>query len=201
MGKTIQWTLHPTRALNSGWELGWSNGPCCRWWKTRWIRCEISLCALLWFKFLCKWVDHGQLFHLVYEKVKYKEESLEPHLWTYRSRITLDHLRQTLQEEKMRQDYPILSEFLEAVCYSITLLLANTHLILCTNTHTHTHTHTHVHIHTYIHTHIKGNWVACHPVPTRHSQAAAVPLWQIQSANRPEGCQETDNSGIYRSNT
>ena len=53
----------------------------------------------------------------MYEKVKYKEESLEPHLWTYRSRITLEHLRQTLQDEKMKEKYPILSEFLQAVCY------------------------------------------------------------------------------------
>lgn len=62
------------------------------------------------------YVDHDQLFYLVYEKVAYKEESLEPHLWTYRSRITLEHLRQTLQEERMKEKYPILSEFLQAVC-------------------------------------------------------------------------------------
>lgn len=61
-------------------------------------------------------VDHGQLFYLVYEKAKYKEESLEPHLWTYRSRIILEHLRQTLQEKKMKEKYPILYEFLQAVC-------------------------------------------------------------------------------------
>ena len=63
------------------------------------------------------YIDHDQLFYLVYEKVKYDEESLEPHLWTYRSRITLEHLRQTLQEKKMRDKHPILHEFLQAVRY------------------------------------------------------------------------------------
>ncbi len=53
----------------------------------------------------------------MYEKAKYKEETLEPHLWTYRSRITLEHLQQTLQEKKMKEKYPILYEFLQAVCY------------------------------------------------------------------------------------
>ena len=89
----------------------------------------------------------------MYEKVKYKEESLEPHLWTYRSRITLEHLRQTLQEEKMRQDYPILSEFLQAVCYSITYyILSAPTLYMYSHTHTHTHTHTYIFTHTYTHT-------------------------------------------------
>ena len=72
-------------------------------------------CSILVLLCLCEQADHDQLFYLVYEKVRYKEESLEPHLWTYRSRITLEHLRQTLQEEKMIEKYPILSEFLQAV--------------------------------------------------------------------------------------
>ena len=59
--------------------------------------------------------DHDQLFFLVYEKVKYTEESLEPHLWTYRSRITLEHLRQSLHDKKLKETYPILHEFLQAV--------------------------------------------------------------------------------------
>ena len=60
-------------------------------------------------------VDHDKLFYLVYEKMKCAEGSLEPHLWTYRSRITLEHLQQTLQEKRMKEKYPILHEFLQAV--------------------------------------------------------------------------------------
>ena len=62
--------------------------------------------------------DHDQLFYLAYEKVKYAKESLEPHLWTYRSRITLEHLRQSLHDKKMKQKYPILHEFLQAVSHA-----------------------------------------------------------------------------------
>ena len=47
--------------------------------------------------------------------MKYDEDSLEPHLWTYRSRITLEHLRQTLQEETIRDKHLILYEFLQNV--------------------------------------------------------------------------------------
>ena len=64
---------------------------------------------------LC-YVDHDQLFFLVYEKVKYMKDNLEPHLWTYRSRITLEHLRQSLHNtQKLTKMYPILHEFLQAV--------------------------------------------------------------------------------------
>ena len=63
---------------------------------------------------LC-YVDHDQLFFLVYEKVKYTKDNLEPHLWTYRSRITLEHLRQSFHDKKLMKTYPILYEFLQAV--------------------------------------------------------------------------------------
>lgn len=61
-------------------------------------------------------IDHDQLFYLVYEKVKYAEDSLEPHLWTYRSRVTLEHLRQTIQEKETKDKHPVLYEFLQTVC-------------------------------------------------------------------------------------
>lgn len=72
---------------------------------------ELFCCGLLLF---CN-VDHDQLFFLVYEKVKYTQDNLEPHLWTYRSRITLEHLRQSLHDKKLTKAYPILHEFLQAV--------------------------------------------------------------------------------------
>ena len=66
---------------------------------------------------LCFTVDHDQLFYLVYERVKVSDDNLEPHLWTYRSRITLEHLRQTLQEKSIRAEFPILHAFLQAEPY------------------------------------------------------------------------------------
>ena len=51
----------------------------------------------------------------MYERVQVAEESLEPHLWAYRSQITLEHLRQTLQQQNMRKKYPILCAFLQNV--------------------------------------------------------------------------------------
>ena len=40
---------------------------------------------------------------------------MEPHLWSYHQRISLDHLGQTLQEKKLKEKYPILHEFLQVV--------------------------------------------------------------------------------------
>jgi hypothetical protein len=45
------------------------------------------------------------------------KSSIQPHLWTYHSRISLEHLAQTLQEKKMKERHPILYEFLQAVSY------------------------------------------------------------------------------------
>lgn len=64
---------------------------------------------------LCNSVDHDQLFYLVYEKVKVSEVNMEPHLWSYRQRISLEHLGQTLLEKKLKVKYPILHEFLQKV--------------------------------------------------------------------------------------
>lgn len=56
--------------------------------------------------------EHDQLFYLVYERVKVQEGNMDPHLWTYRQRISLEHLGQTLQERELKDRYPILHEFL-----------------------------------------------------------------------------------------
>ena len=61
-------------------------------------------------------LEHDQLFFLVYEQMELvNKSSIQPHLWTYRSRISLEHLAQTLQEKKMKEKHPILYEFLQAV--------------------------------------------------------------------------------------
>ena len=74
--------------------------------------------------------DHDYLFYVVYEKVKYAEDTLEPHLWTYRSRVTLEHLRQSVQGQKMKDKYPILSEFLQAVRFCCTIINLTAALML-----------------------------------------------------------------------
>lgn len=61
-------------------------------------------------------VEHGQLFYLSYERVKLSGKSMEPHLWSYQQRISLEHLGQTLQEKKMKEKYRILHDFLHVVC-------------------------------------------------------------------------------------
>jgi len=40
-------------------------------------------------------IDHDLLFFLAYEKVKVDESKLSAHLWSYRTRIDLTHLKQT----------------------------------------------------------------------------------------------------------
>ena len=64
-------------------------------------------------------VDHDDLLYLVYERVRVSEDSLAPHLWTYRARITLEHLSQTLQQQSNTAKYPILLEFLKEVPHPI----------------------------------------------------------------------------------
>ena len=63
--------------------------------------------------------EHDQLFYLVYERVQVVEGSLDPHLWAYRSRITLEHLRQNLQQQNMKKKCPILHAFLQEVCVCV----------------------------------------------------------------------------------
>ena len=73
-------------------------------------------------------LEHDQLFFLVYERMELmNQSSMQPHLWTYRSRITLEHLAQTLQEKRMKERHPILYEFLQAV--SVTLTCSLTRLL------------------------------------------------------------------------
>lgn len=63
--------------------------------------------------------DHDQLFNLVYERVRVTDGNLEPHLWSYRQRISIEHLGQTLLEKKLGAKHPILYEFLQRVCFNI----------------------------------------------------------------------------------
>ena len=63
--------------------------------------------------------EHDQLFYLVYERVQVAEGSLDPRLWAYRSRITLEHLRQNLQWWNMKKKCPILHAFLQEVCVCV----------------------------------------------------------------------------------
>ena len=59
-------------------------------------------------------LDHDPLFYLVYERMgEVVEGSLEPHLWGYRPRITLEHLTRYMQQQKKK--FPILKEFLKRV--------------------------------------------------------------------------------------
>ena len=60
--------------------------------------------------------EYDQLLYLVYEHVQVAEGNLDPHLWAYHSRITLEHLRQYLQQQNMREKCPILYAFLQEVC-------------------------------------------------------------------------------------
>jgi len=60
--------------------------------------------------------EHDQLLCLVYERVQVAEGSIDPHLWAYRFRITLEHLSQTLQHQNMQKKCSILYAFLQEVC-------------------------------------------------------------------------------------
>ena len=64
---------------------------------------------------VCIPAEPDQLFYLVYERVKVSSASMGPHLWTYRQRVSLEHLGLTLQENKVKVEYPLLHEFLHVV--------------------------------------------------------------------------------------
>ena len=66
------------------------------------------------FSFIC-FVERGPLFDLAYERVEVRETEIEPHLWSYRQRVSLEHLSQTLQQKKFKEKYPILHSFLQVV--------------------------------------------------------------------------------------
>ena len=63
-------------------------------------------------------LEHDQLFYLVYERMQVSEGSIIPHMWTFQSKITLESLTQKIQEKSIKDQHPILYEFLQAVCHS-----------------------------------------------------------------------------------
>ena len=57
--------------------------------------------------------DHTKLISVTYEHIPVVPDSLEPHLWGYRPRISLIHLQKALQQHKSK--YPVLEKFLKEV--------------------------------------------------------------------------------------
>lgn len=55
------------------------------------------------------------LFQIVYEKVSVSEKNFQPHLWTFRSRITLEHLTRLLRQKRIRENHMLLFEFMQVV--------------------------------------------------------------------------------------
>ena len=60
-------------------------------------------------------LEHDQLFYLVYEQMEVSKGSFMPHMWTFQSKITLENLTQKLQEKSLKDQHPILYEFLQSV--------------------------------------------------------------------------------------
>ena len=60
-------------------------------------------------------IGQDDLFCIVYEKNKMKKGILEPHLWSYRQKISLEHLGLTLQDIQLKERFPILYHFLQVV--------------------------------------------------------------------------------------
>ena len=74
--------------------------------------------------FIYNVAEHDQLFYLAYERVKVDEGKLEPHLWSFRSRITVDHLRSSLMQQK-KISVKILDAFLQDVSLVVMFLMKN----------------------------------------------------------------------------
>ena len=74
---------------------------------------KIIILSVFGFFFL---LEHDQLFYLVYERMQVSKENIIPHMWTFQSKITLESLTQKVQEKSIKEQHPILHEFLQAVC-------------------------------------------------------------------------------------
>ena len=53
---------------------------------------------------------------MVNEKDESDEPSMTPHLWSYRPKITVEHLTHYLDQGNYKKQYPILHAFLKQVC-------------------------------------------------------------------------------------
>ena len=73
---------------------------------------ELLIRLYNYFTIICS-LDRDRLFYTVYEKISVAPKAIVPHLWSYRSRVTLEHLFQTLQAQK--KTCPILHDFLKEV--------------------------------------------------------------------------------------
>lgn len=63
------------------------------------------------------------MFSLVYEKMNINEDELEPHLWAFRTPITLEHVTLSIHDlSKAQELYPILLLFLKEVLYTAKII-------------------------------------------------------------------------------
>ena len=66
--------------------------------------------------------EHDILFFTIYEKIPVRAGDIQPAMWRYRARITLEHLAHALQQST-RKSLALLKEFLRLV--TITAVLTN----------------------------------------------------------------------------
>ena len=72
----------------------------------------VCLCVLFTFVSMEPPTGQDQLLFVVYEKIPVDEESIEPHLWIYCSKISLEHLS---NQQGTQKKFPILQEFIKEV--------------------------------------------------------------------------------------
>ena len=58
--------------------------------------------------------EHDILFLTIYEKIPVRTGDIQPAMWRYRARITLEHLAHALQQNTGK-DLVVLKEFLRVV--------------------------------------------------------------------------------------
>ena len=63
--------------------------------------------------------EPDKLMYLIYEKVKLKGGKIDPHLWSYRPHITLEHLALGLAQQNLKEKCKVLQIFLDEVSSAI----------------------------------------------------------------------------------
>ena len=63
-------------------------------------------------------LEHDDLFFTIYEKLPVHTGDIQPAMWRYRARITLEHLTHALQQNNSK-DLFVLKEFLRVVSLAV----------------------------------------------------------------------------------
>ena len=93
------------------------------------------ICTSHVYKYICTYTmayppactEQDRLFYVVYEKLSVEGEGMEPHLWTYRSKVSLEHLSHQQDMQSMQRGIQSKMFFYLLVCIISSAPYAHAH--------------------------------------------------------------------------